>query len=372
MSEYRLISGNEATAEGAIYAGCRFFAGYPITPSTDLAERMAYLLPKYGGIFIQMEDEISSIAAIIGASLAGKKAMTATSGPGFSLMQEGLGFASYSEIPIVIVNVQRTGPSTGLPTFPSQGDVMQSKWGTHGTHPVIVLSPHSVIESYTLVIRAFNLAEEFRVPVILLSDEVIGHMREKVQIPEHLEIVNRKEPEKKENYLPYDTSYGDIPPLAVYGEGYKFHVTGLSHDETGFPTNNLEKVKLLSERLKRKIENNKEKIVQTEKFMLDDAEVAVIAYGGTARSAKEAILELRDKGVKVGLLRPITIWPSPDTEIEQIAKSVKKLVVSEMNLGQYLLEVERIAGKYCEISFIGKENGELISFKEIEECIRKL
>lgn len=371
MQEVRILSGNEATANGAIFAGCRFFAGYPITPSTDLAERLALMLPLYGGVFIQMEDEISSVGALIGASLAGKKAMTATSGPGFSLMQEGLGFASYSEIPLVIVDVQRTGPSTGLPTFPSQGDVMQSMWGTHGTHPIIVLSPSSVLESFTLIVRAFNLAEKYRTPVIFLSDEVIGHMREKVYLPDNLEIIERRKPSvSKDKYKPFDESFGDIPPLAVYGEGFKFHITGLAHDETGFPTSNPVKTQNLIERILRKIEKNKEDIVQVEEYNLEDADFAFVAYGAAARSVKTAVINLRKEGIKVGLLRPITLWPFPSKEIEKLAKRVKKIVVAEMNMGQYLLAVDRVAGKFTRVDFIGKENGELVNYEELEKCIK--
>ncbi len=372
MENVRLLSGNEATADGAMYAGCRFFAGYPITPSTDLAERMAYFLPRYSGVFIQMEDEISSIGAIIGASIAGMKAMTATSGPGFSLMQEGIGFAAYSEIPVVIVNVQRTGPSTGIPTFPAQGDVMQSRWGTHGSHPIIVLSPHSVFESFSLIVRAFNLAEKYRTPVVFLSDEVVGHMREKVVLPDQLEIVNRAKPSvDKSDYLPFDTRFGDVPPLARFGEGYKFHITGLTHDETGFPTNNTEKAQKLIERILRKIEKNVEDIVQVEKFYTDDADYVFLAYGATARSAKTAVLNLRKEGIRVGLLRPITLWPFPEREVRDIARRVKRVIVAEMNMGQYYYEVDRVAGKLTEVGFVGKENGELLNFEELEECIRK-
>ena len=363
-----VISGNDAVAYGAIYAGCRFFAGYPITPSTDLAERMANLLPKNGGVFIQMEDELGSISAIIGASLAGKKAMTATSGPGFSLMQEGIGFASYSEIPVVVVDVQRVGPSTGIPTYPAQGDVMQARFGTHGSHPIIVVYPYSVQESYELIVEAFNLSEKYRTPVIFLSDEVIGHMREKVRLTQDLKVFERQKPTvPKEEYLPYDPNY-DIPPFANFGEGYRFHITGLTHDETGFPTSNPVKAEALIERLYRKIYKNIDNIGRFETFYADDADYLIIAYGATARSAKDAVIELRKKGIKAGLLRPITIWPSLEKPIREIAEG-KKVFVFEMNMGQYVLEVERIIKRNVE--FFGKENGELITPEEMELCIQR-
>ncbi len=363
-----VISGNEAVAEGAIKAGCRFFAGYPITPSTDLAERMSYLLPKSGGVFIQMEDELASINAIIGASVAGLKAMTATSGPGFSLMQEGIGYASYSEMPIVIVDVQRVGPSTGIPTYPSQGDIMQAKWGTHGTHPLIALYPDSVEESFYLTVKAFNLAEKYRVPVIFLSDEIIGHMREKVKLREEVEVINRLKPTiPKDKYLPYDLSY-EVPPMASFGEGYRFHITGLTHDESGFPTTDAKKTEDLIERLKNKIYNHIEDFSLYETFFIEDSEYVIIAIGATARSAKEAVIELRKKGIKVGLFRPVTIWPVLSKQIREFTDS-KKTFVFEMNLGQYVYEIERVLKR--DVGFFGKENGESVTPEEIESCILK-
>ncbi len=364
----RLMSGNEAVAIGAIKAGCRFFAGYPITPSTDLAERMSKLLPEVGGAFIQMEDELGSIGAIIGASLTGSKAMTATSGPGFSLMQEGIGFASFSEIPIVVVDVQRVGPSTGIPTYPSQGDIMQARWGTHGSHPIIALYPSSVKESYDLIFTAFNFSEKYRVPVIFISDEVIGHMREKITVDDSHVVFERKKPEvPKEDYLPFDSRY-EVPPLANFGEGYRFHVTGLTHDETGFPTSDPVKAERLMERLQRKILNHLDEIFLYETFLVEDADILIVSYGVVARSAKEAILELREKGLKVGLFRPITIWPSSEKVLKDLASN-RRVFVFEMNLGQYVHEVERIVKK--KVEFYGKENGEIISPEEIESCILK-
>lgn len=364
-----LMQGNEACVEGAIIAGMRFYAGYPITPSTEIAEISAAKLPRIGGMFIQMEDEIASISAVIGASLAGKKAMTATSGPGFSLKQEGIGYAIIAEVPCVIVNVQRGGPSTGMPTAPAQGDVMQARWGTHGEHSIITLYPSTVKEVLYTTIRAFNLAEKYRTPVILLMDEVIGHMREKVELPNpgDIEIYNRKKPTCKPNeYMPYRVKNGDIvPEMASIGDGYRWHVTGLVHDETGFPTNDSNIAETLIKRLVGKIENNLDDIVQYEEYKLDDADEVIIAYGSTARSVKAAIDILRSKGKKIGLFRPITIWPSPKKQIKELAEKVNRITVIEMNLGQYYLEVDRIASKYIEVAKFGRVNGELISPKDI-------
>ncbi|MGB7054315.1 MAG: 2-oxoacid:acceptor oxidoreductase subunit alpha, partial [bacterium] len=278
----KLMTGNEACAEAALVAGMRFFAGYPITPSSEIAECLARRMPKEGGTFVQMEDEIASIAAVIGASLAGVKSMTATSGPGFSLMQENIGYAAMTEVPCVIVNVQRGGPSTGLPTLPSQADVMQARWGTHGDHPVIAVVPSTVRETYDWTIKAFNYAERFRVPVILLLDEIVGHINEKIVFPrkEEIELVNREYTKKDpESYLPYEVTDSDIPPFAEFGAGYRYHVTGLSHDETGFPTSDPEKVDVLYRRLNRKIERYRSEIIRYKTAFLDDAEICVVAYG---------------------------------------------------------------------------------------------
>jgi len=287
----KLLQGNEACVEGAFAAGIDFYAGYPITPSTEIAELLAEGLPKRGGAFIQMEDEIASMAAVIGASLTGAKSMTATSGPGFSLKQENLGYAMYTEVPCVVVNVQRGGPSTGLPTSPAQGDVMQARWGTHGDHPVIALCPSSVQETFWLTVRAFNLAEKYRTAVILLMDEVVGHMRERIEIPETVEgLITRKQPKVgREAYRPYQADADLIPPMASFGTGYRYHVTGLAHDETGFPTSDTEQAGILIDRLHQKIEQNLDDIVQIETLMMEDAEIAVVAYGCTARSAARAV-----------------------------------------------------------------------------------
>jgi len=364
--------GNVACAEGAIAAGCRFFAGYPITPSTEIAEVLSQKLPAIGGNFIQMEDEIAAIGAVIGASLGGVKALTATSGPGFSLKQENIGFAIMAEVPCVIVNVQRGGPSTGLPTHSAQGDVMQARWGTHGDHPIIVLSPSSVRETYDMTIRAFNLAEKYRIPVILLSDEIVGHLTEKITIPDpaSIEIIDRKKPGvPPEKYLPYEIDQTDIPAMANFGEGYRYHVTGLVHDETGFPTNNPEKINAQLERLNRKIQRNRDDIVQVETFETEDMDVLVIAFGSTARSARRAVINARESGLKAGLLRMKTIWPFPDKEIEKIYKSVKKIVVPEMNLGQIAHEVEWVTRREKPVVRVNKINGEPITPSEIYEAI---
>lgn len=365
----KLMQGNEACVEGAIAAGMKFYGGYPITPSTEIAEISAEKLPVVGGKFIQMEDEIAGIAAAIGGSLAGLKSMTATSGPGFSLKQENLGYAIISEIPLVVVNVQRGGPSTGLPTAPAQGDIMQAKWGTHGDHPIIALSPSSVRETFDVTVKAFNLAEKYRTPVVILTDEVVGHMREKIEIPDpsELEIIDRTKPEANdENYLPYGVS-GDelVPPMAAFGDGHRYHVTGLMHDETGFPSNSSENAEELLDRLMNKIDKNLDDIVDYEEFMLEDAEIAILSYGSTARSAKSAVKKLREQGIKAGLFRPITIWPFPEEQVSKLGEKVKSILVAEMNLGQIVLEVERIVKGNCEVNHIGKANGEVITPEEI-------
>lgn len=371
----KLMQGNEACVDGAIAAGMRFYGGYPITPSTEIAELSSEKLPRVGGKFIQMEDEIASMGSVIGASLAGLKAMTATSGPGFSLKQENIGYAAVTEIPCVIVNVQRGGPSTGLPTSPAQGEVMQARWGTHGDHPMIALTPSSVRETYDLTIRAFNLAEKYRTPVILLMDEVVAHMRERIEIPnkDEIEIINRKKPESGlEVYNPYEVKEGEyVSPMAAFGDGYRFHVTGLIHDKTGFPTTNPKLAEELVNRLVNKVEDNVDDIVTYEEYKLDNADIAIVAYGGTARSVKSAVDAGREENIKVGMFRPITMWPFPKKQIEELAKKVKKVVVVEMNMGQYYLEVDRIAGKHTEVIKYGRVNGELITPDEILNIIKE-
>ncbi len=370
----KLMQGNEACLEGAIAAGMRFFAGYPITPSTEIAEGASEKLPIVGGKFIQMEDEIGSIAAAIGGSLAGLKAMTATSGPGMSLKLENIGYASLTEIPCVIVNVQRGGPSTGLPTSPAQGDIMQARWGTHGDHPVIALYPASVSEIYSVTVTAFNMAEKYRMPVILLLDEVIAHMREKVELPdaEQLQIVNRAKPTvKPENYLPYKADpNGGVPEMPAFGEGYRYHVTGLIHSENGFPSNNAQVTSTLLNRLMKKIENNLDDIIRYQEEGTKDAEIVLVAFGSTSRSAKSAMDAAREQGIPVGLFRPVTIWPFAEDKIKEIAAKAKTIIVPEMNLGQYRLEVERAVAGKCNVVGINRADGEIITPEDILEKIK--
>jgi len=370
----RFLQGNEASAEGAIAAGVKFFAGYPITPSTEIAEVLARRLPQVGGRFIQMEDEIASMGAVIGASLAGAKSITATSGPGFSLKQENLGFACLTEVPVVIVNVMRGGPSTGLPTATSQSDVMQARWGTHGDHPIIALVPWSVEESFYLTVRAFNLSEKYRTPVLVLLDEVVGHMREAIELPDYstLEIINRKKPTcKPEEYLPYDPK-NEVNPLPAYGEGYRFHVTGLNHDATGFPTGDPKLVEVDEERLMNKILNHLDDVLTWDEFMADDMEIMIFAYGSTARSAKAAIKVARKEGIKVGMFRPITLWPFPDAKVRELSKRVKKIIVPEVNLGMIIGEVQRVSAKDIPIVGINRADGETITPNQILTRIKEL
>ena len=343
----RLMQGNEAVAEGAIAAGVTFFAGYPITPSTEIAEQMAKLLPKIGGTFLQMEDEIGAMGAILGASLAGAKVMDATSGPGFSLKQELIGYAACAEIPCVVVNVQRVGPSTGQPTAPSQGDVMQARWGTHGDHPIIALSPWSVRESFDLAVMSVNYAERFRTPVILLTDEIVGHLRENVTLPTaaELDIYPRRLPQKTraEGYQPYAVGEDLVPDVAHFSDGYRIHVTGLLHDETGFPSGSPVVTEQLIHRLHEKINRVGEEIIHTEEAFMEDAEYAVVSYGGTARTAYEAVRAARANGIKVGFLRLKTIWPFADAAVGRLADRVRSILVAELNYGQLVGEVTRAA-----------------------------
>jgi len=374
-SKARLMQGNEACVEGAIAAGMRFYAGYPITPSTEIAELSAERLPLVGGRFMQMEDEIGGMAAIIGASLTGAKSMTATSGPGFSLKQENIGYASIAEVPCVIVNVQRGGPSTGMPTSPAQGEVMQARWGTHGDHPTIALTPSSVRETFDLTIKAFNFAEKYRTPVILLMDEVIGHMREKVQLPDpsEIEIIDRKRPDcSSEEYLPYEADNDLVPPMADFGTGYRYHVTGLVHDETGFPSNSTAEADKLIRRLSDKIEMHRDEIESWEEENTEDAEVLILSYGCVARSSKSAMNILRERGIKAGTFRPITIWPFPEKRLRELAAKVKTIVVPEMNLGQLVLEVERICGCNAKIEKLNKVSCEIIYPEEIVSKIEEV
>jgi 2-oxoglutarate ferredoxin oxidoreductase subunit alpha len=367
----RLMTGNEACAEAALVAGMRFFAGYPITPSSEIAEVLAHRLPKIGGVFVQMEDEIGSMAAIIGASLAGLKSMTATSGPGFSLMQENIGYAAMAEVPCVVINVQRGGPSTGLPTLPSQADVMQARWGTHGDHPVIAVTPSTVQETFEWTLKAFNLSEQYRVPVIVLLDEIIAHINEKLILrkTEDIKIIDRKRSTTSpETYLPYRVSDSGVPDFADFGSGYRYHVTGLSHDQTGFPTNDPEKVKTLYMRLNQKIENSKDAIQMNKTLYLDDAEICLVAYGSSARSAQRAVRMVRNQGIKAGLFQPFVIWPFPYIKLKDLSSRIKRFIVPEMNLGQIAHEVSCATGQ--DIIKVNRIDGGLITPQEIVETIK--
>jgi 2-oxoglutarate ferredoxin oxidoreductase subunit alpha len=363
-----LLQGNEAIVEGALRAGCRFFAGYPITPATEISEILSAKLPQLNGTFIQMEDEIASLGAVIGASLAGVKSMTATSGPGFSLMQENLGFAVITEVPCVIVNVMRGGPSTGLPTSPSQSDVMQSRWGTHGDHPIIVLSASTVRECYDVTIQAFNFSEKFRTPVIVLIDEVVAHMREKMVLDdqEEIEIFNRVKPTvPPEWYIPYEDTPRGVPAMANFGEGYRYHVTGLTHDIRGFPTSRPDEIGPFIARLHRKISQHFSEIQMAEYFQTEDAEITIIAYGSVARSAKRAVWEAREKGIRVGLLRLTTIWPFMRSAVEKVLQTARVLIVPEMNMGQISREVKRVNPGVAKVFTLNKVDGTIITPSEI-------
>ena len=362
------MQGNEACVEAALLAGCRFFAGYPITPSTEIAERMARRMPEVNGVFIQMEDEISSIAAIIGASLTNTKSMTATSGPGFSLMQENLGFAYMTEIPIVVVDVQRAGPSTGSPTVPAQGDVMQSRWGSHGDYETIVLAPNSVQEMFDLTIAAFNLSEEYRVPTILLADADIGHRRQRFEVSSKIEIVNRKEHLKPVWYNAYEYDESLVPRFPTFGKGHRVQITGLTHDTRGYPvTDDPEVQEELVRRLNEKIRKNRERICRAE-IVNPDAEIFLVAYGSPSNSA----MELLRSEEEIGLMRPITIWPFPERELREIAETARLLLVLEMNMGQLYWEIERVARQVdCErIEFFPKLGGQPHTPTEILERIQ--
>lgn len=376
MPKVAFWQGNAAVAMGALAAGCRFFGGYPITPSSEIAEVMAEELPKIGGKFIQMEDEIGGIASAIGASISGVKSMTATSGPGFSLKQENLGLAYIAEIPLVVVDIMRGGPSTGLPTKVSQQDVMQARWGTHGDHGTIAYVPSSIKEMYELTIKAFNMAERFRQPVLLLGDEIIGHMREKVTLDDEntIQIVNRKAPKvAPEAFVPYKADpEDDVPPMADFGGGYRWHVTGLTHNDWGFPTNDAAPIEKKMLRLMRKIDRFRDDIVEFDTYEAEDAEILIVSYGSVARSALRAVREMRAQGIKVGHFRPITVWPFPDRELEAYASKAKHIIVPELNCGQMVLEVERAVHGKCPVHFKGLVNGELFKPAEIIAAVKEV
>ncbi len=369
----QLLQGNAACARAAMAAGCRFYAGYPISPSSEIAEAMSRLLPRAGGKFIQMEDEIASLAAVIGASLAGLKAMTATSGPGFSLMQEHIGFAAYAEVPCVIVDVMRGGPSTGLPTSPSQGDVMQARWGTHGDHPSIALCAASPREVYALTVRAFNLAERLRTPVILLLDEVVAHMYEKVDMSGFagLPVEDRGKPDGPPGkHHAYAAGEDGVPVMAPFGEGYRYHVTGLAHDQRGYPTQDPTVIGATHRRLQKKIEWYRKEVVSYELLHCEDAEIVVFAYGIVAAAARQAVRQARQQGIRAGLFRAITLWPFPAEELAAVAQRTSRLVVAEMNLGQMVGEVERAVGKEKTVTTCLKATGETISPEEILSALQ--
>lgn len=372
----KLLQGNQAVVEGAIAAGVKFYGGYPITPSTEIAEQLAARLPQVGGKFMQTEDELAGIGAVIGASMGGKKAMTATSGPGFSLKQELLGLACTAEIPIVVVDVQRVGPATGQPTSPAQGEVMMTRWGTHGDHWVIVVSPVSVPECFWLTIRAVNLAEKYRVPVIILMDEVVGHMREKIELPDDystIETVDRKRPDcAPEDYLAYGTKGDDlVPPMADFGSGYRWHVTGLIHDETGFPKGTPDATVQSLNRLHDKIHKNLDDIVTFENYKTDDADYVIVSFGGAARTAYDTVDMARKEGLKVGLFRAITLWPFPEKQVQELASRVQGILVHELNYGQYVLEVERVVAGKCPVWLYGKYDNSSAAPKQLLDELKK-
>ncbi len=369
---YQLMQGNEAVAEGALAAGVNFFAGYPITPSTEIAEILADRLPAEGGKFIQMEDEIGSIAAIIGASLGGCKSLTATSGPGFSLMQENLGFACLAEIPLVIVNVMRGGPSTGMPTSPSQGDVMQTRWGTHGDHPIIVLCPASVEEAFHYTVKAVNFAEKYRNPVIVLMDEVIGHMRARVSLPPRTQIerFNRVRPNlPPEWYNPYERQASGVAPMAAFGDGYRYHVTGLVHNTKGFPTTIPNEVRDKLCGLFAKIEFGFREICLAEHFEMEDAEHAIVAYGSMVLSARSALEQLRRDGHKIGLIKLGTLWPFPRFALERFLPQLRNILVPELNMGQIFREVLRVSAGRASIEKLNRVDGTTITPEEIVRTV---
>jgi 2-oxoglutarate ferredoxin oxidoreductase subunit alpha len=368
------MNGDEACAEGALAAGCSFFGGYPITPSTEIAEHLALRLPEIGGVFIQMEDELASMAAILGASAAGSRSMTATSGPGLSLMMENLGLAVMLEIPCVVVDVQRGSPSTGLPTMPGQSDVMQARWGSHGDYEIAAYSPWSAQEMFDLTILAFNIADRYRTPVLLMCDEVVGHMIERVVIPsrEQIELWSRKKPEKPTNgrFDPFLVEDPDlVPPMVHAGEGFRVHYTGLTHDERGYPDMSADTHHQLVTRLVNKILHNADQIIRTEGYYLEDARILVVAYGCTARSARRAVREARQAGIPVGMLRLISLWPFPEDLFQEMADKVETIIVAEMNLGQMSREIQRATGR--PVRGVYHAGGEMIPPDPILQAIQE-
>jgi 2-oxoglutarate ferredoxin oxidoreductase subunit alpha len=377
MMERKMVfmQGNEAVAEGAIYAGARFYAGYPITPSSEIAEICSQRLLEVGGIYMQMEDELASMAAITGASLAGKKSLTATSGPGFSLMQENLGMAQAAEVPCVVVDVQRSGPSTGLATKPAQADIMQARWGRHGDQAIIALAPATVQECFELTVKAFSLSERFRTPVVLMPDEIIGHLRESVLLPApgELEVVERKRyTGDPKAYLPFKPEDDDIAPMADYGSRYVFHITSSMHGYEGYSQNDPDNAAWKIGHLSDKIYNSLDEIIETREFFTEEMELLVITSGSTVRAAHEAVRQARSGGMKAGLLQLITLWPFADSKISELAAGVKSILVPEMNLGQMVHEVRRIVGAEMPVHSLAKSSGQGIEPQEILTKIREV
>ncbi len=378
MSKAQIMNGNELVSEAAIAAGCRFYAGYPITPSSEIPEHLSKRMPEVGGVFMQFEDEIASCMAAVGASYAGYKSMTASSGPGISLKQEAIGLACMMELPLVVVNVMRGGPSTGLPTRVSQADVMQARWGTHGDHMIIAVAPETLLETYTETIRAFNMAEKYRTPVYILTDAVLAHLNGRVELPDPstLEIIDRTQPSvPPEEYNPYDVErFGEVPPLPNKEKfhDYRFHMTGLNKDKTGFPTVNKEAVEADEERMIRKITGNIKDIESFEYYKMDDAQLAIFAYGTNAAAARVAVDEAREAGIKAGMFRPITVWPFPEKQVAEIGKNFDKMIVTEINLGQMLYEVERATKGSIEISTVLQAAGVPIRPQQILDKMKEV
>lgn len=368
------MTGDEACAEGALAAGCLFFGAYPITPATEIAERMSARLPQVGGTFIQMEDEIAAMGSVLGAAWAGRKSMTATSGPGFSLMMENIGLGVVTETPCVVVNVQRAGPSTGLPTMGAQADMMQARWGSHGDYEIIALAPCSSQEIFYQTITAFNLSEKYRTPVFIMTDEIVGHMSEKVIIPEarHIQRVSRPKPKgRKDRFLLYKPDENGVAPMPAAGDGYNIHVTGLTHDEKGYPVMAVDAQKEMMDRLMHKILDNRDDIIMTEDHHLDDAEIVLVSYGISARTSLSAMAQAREMGLKVGLLRLITVWPFAEDKIRELTEGVKAFVTVEINLGQIHYEVERCAAGKVPCHLVGHPGGTVITPEEVIAKIRE-
>jgi 2-oxoglutarate ferredoxin oxidoreductase subunit alpha len=368
------ITGDVACAEGAIAAGCKFFGAYPITPATEVAEHMAERLPDVNGTFIQMEDEIAAIASILGAAWTGTKSMTATSGPGFSLMMENLGLGVCTETPCVIINVQRTGPSTGLPTLTGQGDMMQARWGSHGDYEIIALAPASPQDCFYHTIRAFNLSEKYRVPVLVMADEIVGHMSEKVIIPDasKIKLIDRPKPRgRKDRFKLYEPGPNGVAPMPAIGDGYNVHVTGLTHDERGYPAMSVEAQEQMMTNLKGKIRNNLDDIIETEEYKMDDADIVIVSYGISVRTGLTAVDEARKLGYKAGLLRLVTVWPFPEQMIKDIAERVRGLITVEINRGQVHYEVERCAGGKAPAYLVGSAGGKIIHPDKVIELIKE-